>query len=67
MQGYVYTKDNNRTKEAVVVDKNSGKTIALSSFSGYMAFSGGINKGMKAVAETGKGIMDKKIIYTRNF
>ena len=29
MQGYVYTKDNNRTKEAVVVDKNSGKTISL--------------------------------------
>ena len=57
MQGYVYTKDNNRTKEAVVVDKNSGKTIALSSFSDYMAFSGGtISEWMKTVAETAKGV-----------
>lgn len=53
MQGYVYTRENNGTKEAVVVDKNSGKTIALSSFSGYMAFSGGIiSEGMKATAKT---------------
>lgn len=35
MQDYVYTRDNNVTKEAVVVDKNSGKTIA--SFSCYIA------------------------------
>lgn len=51
MQGYVYTRDNNGTKEAVVVDKNSGKTIALSSFSG-----GVIGEGMKAVAEIGKAL-----------
>lgn len=49
MQGYVYTRDNNGTKETVVVDKNVGKTIALSSFSGYLAISGGIiNEGFKS-------------------
>lgn len=51
MQGYVYTKDNNRTKEAVVVDKNSGKTIALSSFS-----DGTISEVIKTVAEIAKGV-----------
>lgn len=62
MQGYVYTKENNETKEAVVVDKNSRKIIALSSFSGYMAFSGGvISEGMKASAETAKATIAGKV------
>ena len=56
MQGYVYTRDNNGTKEAVVVDKNVRKTIALSSFSGYLAISGGIiNEGLKAAGAVTKG------------
>ncbi len=32
MQGYVYTRDNNGTKEAVVVDKNVGKTYSIIKF-----------------------------------
>ena len=63
MQGYVYTRDNNGTKEAVVVDKNVGKTIiALSSFSGYLAISGGIiNEGLKAAGAVTKGTAIGKI------
>ena len=62
MQGYVYTRDNNGTKEAVVVDKNVGKTIALSSFSGYLAISGGIiNEGLKAAGAVTRGTAIGKI------
>lgn len=35
----------------------TGRDVALSSFSGYMAFSSGVvGKGIKALAETGKDI-----------
>ena len=73
MQGYVYTRDNNGTKEAVVVDKNVGKTIALSSFSGYLAISGGIiNEGLKAAGAVtkrtaiGKNLSYKELIKENN-
>ena len=58
MQGYVYTRDNNGTKEAVVVEK----LIALSSFSGYLAISVGIiNEGLKAAGAVTKGTAIGKI------
>ncbi|MSN96474.1 hypothetical protein F1B92_04695 [Campylobacter sp. FMV-PI01] len=62
MAGYAYISDNNGTKEGIVFDKNSGKTIALSSFSGYLAISGGIiNEGLKAAGAVTKGTAIGKI------
>lgn len=42
-QGFAYAKDNNGTKEVVVKD-TTGKEIAMSAFSGYLAFSGNLLK-----------------------
>ncbi|SUX09577.1 Ig family protein [Campylobacter sputorum subsp. bubulus] len=62
MQGYAYTRDNNGTKEVVVFDKNTGKTVALASFSGYLALSGGmISKGLEAAGSVTKGTIIGKI------
>ncbi|WP_033916923.1 hypothetical protein [Campylobacter sputorum] len=60
MQGYAYTRDNNGTKEVVVFDKNTGKTVALASFSGYLALSGGmISKGLEAAGSVTKGTIKR--------
>lgn len=62
MEGYVYTRDNNGTKEAVFVNKNTGKAVALASLSGYLAFSGGIiEEGMKKAGYAAKGTAIGKV------
>ena len=42
-QGFAYARENNGTREVVIKD-STGKDIAMSAFSGYLAFSGNLLK-----------------------
>lgn len=42
-QGFAYARENNGTREVVIKD-STGKDVAMSAFSGYLAFSGNLLK-----------------------